>query len=67
MAYDAVFAVKASAEESGGTSREQVASGLPKIEIDGVTGPLKFNTEGDRVAKLVFLEVKGDSFVPVAS
>jgi branched-chain amino acid transport system substrate-binding protein len=65
LAYDAVFAVKAGAEAGGGTSREQVAGGLPKIGIDGVTGPLEFNAEGDRVAELVFLEVKGDSFVPV--
>lgn len=62
LAYDAVYAVKNAAEESGGAGRENVANGLEEVDFDGVTGNVQFNSEGDRVAKVLFLTVNNGQF-----
>jgi branched-chain amino acid transport system substrate-binding protein len=62
LAYDAVYAVKHAAEQSGGSSREDIKSGLEEVNFEGVSGDIKFNSEGDRVANVLFLTVENGQF-----
>jgi branched-chain amino acid transport system substrate-binding protein len=62
LAYDAVYAVKHAVEQSGGSSREDIKSGLEKVNFKGVTGDIQFNSDGDRVADVLFLTVENGQF-----
>lgn len=62
LAYDAVYAIKEAATVGGGTDRAQIDTGLKDIEIDGASGPVSFDEQGDRVGRMVFLRVDGDKF-----
>jgi branched-chain amino acid transport system substrate-binding protein len=64
LAYDAVNLVAAAAEKGGGTSRAQIQDGLEALKAEpGVTGPTTFTSEGDRVGRVLFLEVADGRFV----
>lgn len=65
LAYDAVYAVKEAAAASGGTSREEIADGLTRVDFEGATGTTVFNEQGDREGELTFLEVKDGTFIEV--
>jgi branched-chain amino acid transport system substrate-binding protein len=62
LAYDAVYAVKHAADQSGGSSREDIKSGLDEVNFEGVTGNIEFNSGGDRVADVLFLTVENGQF-----
>lgn len=64
-AYDVVYVLKA-AIELGGTTREKIVEAMrnPALEVDGVTGFIKFNEYGDVSGKnSIFLIVENGKFV----
>lgn len=61
-AYDAMYAVKAAAEQVG-MSRDEVQQGLVDLSgLEGVTGSVSFNDEGDREGDVLFLVVQDGQF-----
>lgn len=57
--YDAVYAIKAAIEQAGGdTSNEALVSAMTKISVDGITGKMTFNENGepDKSAKVAVIE-----------
>ncbi len=62
LAYDAVYAVKEAIDASGDASREGIAEGLREVSFDGVTGPTKFDENGDRQGRVIFLQVENGKF-----
>lgn len=66
LAYDAVYAVEEAAKKGGGTGRDNIALGLPKVQgLSGVTGNISFDSRGDRKGRLSYLTVKDGDFVRV--
>lgn len=46
-AYDAVYAVKLAIEQSGDTSSEALIAAMTSINLDGLTGQMTFNANGE--------------------
>lgn len=67
LAYDAVFAIDHAAKIGGGDGRKQIEKGLRKVHFTGVTGPVSFDRQGNRKAKILVLRVKGGRFSLVTS
>ncbi|MET4430859.1 MULTISPECIES: ABC transporter substrate-binding protein [unclassified Mycolicibacterium] len=63
LAYDAVYAIKEAATAGGGTSREEIDSGLKKVSVEGASGPVSFDDQGDRLGRLVFMRVDNGEFL----
>ena len=45
--YDAVYILKAAAEKAGSTSGAAMAKAMTELEIDGVTGNMKWTADGN--------------------
>jgi branched-chain amino acid transport system substrate-binding protein len=64
LQYDAMYAVKHAAEAGGGSDREAILAGLPKVDFEGVTGNVSFDENGDRQGEAVVFVVEGGKFAP---
>lgn len=52
-------------EKTGSEGRKALGEKLFKVEIDGVTGRMKFDERGDVNKPITWLQIKGGQFVPV--
>jgi branched-chain amino acid transport system substrate-binding protein len=67
LMYDTVFMLKQCIESTGVTNkdadlaadRERIRGCLEKINHQGVTGPIRFNADGDAVLVPTVLQAKG--------
>lgn len=64
IAYDGAIAL-AKAFEEGGDSNEAVRDALATIDLTGVTGPIKFDENGDRSYPPLIMQVQNDEFVVI--
>lgn len=62
IAYDGAVAL-AQAFEEGGDSNEAVREALENMDINGVTGPIKFDENGDRSYPPLIMQVENGEFV----
>ena len=52
----------------GAMSREAVRKGLSRMEtFNGVTGPTRFNADGDAIKYLTLLRIEGDRFIEIVT
>lgn len=62
-AYDAVYALVAAMQRAGSSAPAKVLAELPKTDMQGVSGPVKFDAKGDTSGGAVTLyEVKGGAW-----
>ncbi|MGI6030830.1 MAG: ABC transporter substrate-binding protein [Eubacteriales bacterium] len=56
LGYDAVYQMKAAIEAAGSTDRAAIAEALASVEIDGVTGHIKFDENGDTIKDIAVIK-----------
>ncbi len=62
-AYDAVYALVTAMQRAGSAEPAKVLAELPKTDLQGVSGPVKFDSKGDTTGGAVTLyEVKGGAW-----
>ncbi|MBD8007206.1 ABC transporter substrate-binding protein [Bacillus norwichensis] len=64
IAYDAAMTI-AKAFEEGGDSPDKVRDAYANTDYNGVTGPIKFDKNGDRSNKPMIMQVKGGEFIVI--
>lgn len=66
-AYDATWALITAMKEAGSTKPSAYMPALKKLQMQGVTGPIAFDSKGDlRAAGVTLYEAKSGKFVPVS-
>lgn len=63
LSYDAVYAVADAVKKAGSTERDKVAAALKSVEVDGLTGKVAFQENGERKdAEISILQENGGKF-----
>jgi ABC-type branched-subunit amino acid transport system substrate-binding protein len=64
--HDAMWLLKLAIERAHSTKPADIDTALHQVSYNGITGPIKFNSKGDRVQQaLVVFRVENDQFVPI--
>lgn len=61
-AYDGVYVIKAAVEKAGSTDLEALQKAMTEIEIEGITGKMKFSADGEVDKSAKFIEIKGGEY-----
>lgn len=64
LTADAFAALTHAVQITGGTSRADIQKGLGEVNFTGVTGHIRFNSQGERPGTSSFVIVRGGKFVP---
>lgn len=60
--YDSVYVIKAALEEAASTESADLIAAMTKIEIEGLTGKLSFNANGEPNKDAKFVEIKDGKY-----
>lgn len=61
--YDTVYVIKAAMEEAGSIKGEDLISAMTKIEVNGLTGNVKFEASGEPSKSAKFVTIKDGEYV----
>ena len=62
--YDAVYAIAAALEKAGSTDNAALVAAMHEIEIDGVTGHMSWDENGDATKSAIIAIVQDGNIVP---
>lgn len=61
--YDTVYVIKAAMEEAGSIKGEDLISAMTKIEVNGLTGDVKFEASGEPSKSAKFVTIEDGEYV----
>ena len=64
ISYDAVYAIAAALEKAGSTDNAALVAAMHEIEIDGVTGHMSWDENGDATKSAIIAIVQDGNIVP---
>lgn len=56
-AYDCVYVIKAALEETGSTDSKDLIAAMHEVEIEGITGRISFNEDGEPNKEVKLIEI----------
>lgn len=60
--YDSIYVIAAALEEAGSTESADLIAAMTKIKVDGLTGSMTFNENGEPNKAANFVEIKGGQY-----
>ena len=61
--YDVVYVMKAAMEKAGSTESADMIKAMTEIEVDGITGKVKFTADGEPEKDAKFVQIKDGQYV----
>lgn len=62
LSYDAVYLYKAAIEKANSTDKEAIVEALKSVEIDGVTGHLKFGENNNPIKSATIIKIENGAY-----
>jgi branched-chain amino acid transport system substrate-binding protein len=67
LGYDSVWALADALKKAKSYTRADIHAAMAKVSVQGLTGHLAFDQNGDVTRELYWVQVKGGQFVPVTA
>lgn len=61
--YDSIYVIAAAMEKAGSTESAKLIAAMTQIQVDGLTGSMTFNANGEPNKGANFVEIKGGKYV----
>ena len=61
--YDSIYVIAAAMTEAGTTKSADLIAAMTKIKVDGLTGSMTFNADGEPNKGANFVEIKGGQYI----
>lgn len=60
--YDTVYVMKAAAEKAGSMDSDKLIAAMTQIQVNGLTGNMTFNADGEPNKEALFVEIKNGEY-----